>query len=264
MAVYDLEEQDQLEDLKSWWKQWGNYVTTIVLAVCVGIVGVQGWRWWQHSEAEQASVLYSALSTAARENDAAKAKEAMAELAAKHAGTGYAPRGAMVVAKVLFESGDKAGAKTQLQWAIEKTDDDSLREIARYRLAEVQFDEKQYDDALRTLDAKHDPAFAGVYADLRGDVLAAAGRRDEARTAYQTAFAKLDAKSPYRAYVQVKLDALGGPTGAAAATPPASPAAAPASPAAAPASPAAAPASPAAAAPAAGTPAPVTAAPAAK
>ena len=231
MAVYDLEEQDQLEDLKSWWKQWGNYVTAIVLALCVGIVGVQGWRWWQHSEAEQASVLYAAISTASRENDAAKAKDAMAELAAKYAGTAYAPRGAMVVAKLLFDSGDKAGAKTQLQWAIEKTDDDALREIARYRLAEVQFDEQLYDDALRTLDAKHDPAFAGVYADLRGDVLAAAGRRDEARIAYQTAVAKLDAKSPYHAYAQVKLDALGGPTVAAAsapAAPAASPAAAPA------------------------------------
>jgi len=244
MAVYDLQEQDQLEDLKAWWKQWGNYVTTVVLAVCVGIVGVQGWRWWQHSQAEQASVLYSAISTAARANDAAKAKDAMAELAAKYAGTGYAPRGGLIVAKLLFDGGDAAGAKAQLQWVIEKTDEDNLREIARYRLAEVQFDEKQYDDALRTLDTRHDAAFAGVYADLRGDVLAAAGRRDEARTAYQTAVAKLDAKSPYRAYVQVKLDALGGATAAAATGAPASAAAAP---------------SPA---PAAGTPAPLNAAPA--
>jgi len=212
MAVYDLEEQDQLEDLKAWWKQWGNYVSAVLLAICVGIVAVQGWRWWQHNQAEQASVLYGAISTAARGNDLAKAKDAMAELAAKYAGTGYAPRGGLIVAKLLFDSGDKAGAKAQLQWVIEKTSEDNLREIARYRLAEVQFDDKQYDDALRTLDAKHDDAFAGVYADLRGDVLAAAGRRDEARTAYQTAVAKLDAKSPYHGYVQVKLDALGGTT----------------------------------------------------
>ena len=211
MAVYDLEEQDQLEDLKAWWRQWGNYVSTVVLAVCVGIVGVQGWRWWQHSQAEQASVLYGAISNAVRANDLAKSKDAMAELAAKYPGTGYAPRGGLVVAKLLFDNGDKAGAKTQLQWVIEKSGEDNLREIARYRLAEVQFDDKQYDDALRTLDAKHDDAFAGLYADLRGDVLAAAGRRDEARAAYQAANAKLDAKSPYHGLVQVKLDALGGP-----------------------------------------------------
>jgi predicted negative regulator of RcsB-dependent stress response len=230
MAVYDLEEQDQLEDLKAWWKQWGNYVSSAVLAVCVGIVGVQGWRWWQHSQAEQASVLYGAISTAVRANDLAKSKDAMTELAAKYPGTGYAPRGALIVAKLLFDNGDKAGARTQLQWVIEKTGEDNLREIARYRLAEVQFDDKQYDDALRTLDAKHDDAFAGLYADLRGDVLAAAGRRDEARAAYQAANAKLDAKSPYHAYVQVKLDALGGPAAPAVAAadivaPPSAPAA---------------------------------------
>ena len=71
-------------------------------------------------------------------------------------------------------------------------------------------DDKQYDDALRTLDAKHDDAFAGIYADMRGDILAAAGRNAEARAAYQNALARLDPKSPYRSYVQVKLDAQGG------------------------------------------------------
>jgi predicted negative regulator of RcsB-dependent stress response len=216
MAVYDLEEQDQLEDLKAWWRQWGNYVSTVVLALCLGILGVQGWRFWQHSQAEQASVLYAAISAAAQANDVPKARDAMAELAAKYAGTGYAPRGGLVVAKLLFDSGDKAAAKTELQWVIEKTGDESLREIARYRLASIQLDEKQYDDALRTLDAKHDDAYTGLYADLRGDVLVAAGRRDEARLAYQTAAAKIDAKSPYHAFVQVKLDSLGGPVAPAA------------------------------------------------
>jgi len=242
MAVYDLEEQDQLEDLKSWWRQWGNLISTVVLVVCVGIVGVQGWRWWQHSQAEQASVLYQAVSTAVQTSDLAKAKDAMGEMAAKYAGTGYAPRAAMLVAKLMYDNNDKAGAKAQLQWVIEKSGEESLREIARYRLAEVQLDEKQYDDALRTLDAKHDEAFSGLYADLRGDVLAAAGRRDEARSAYQIAVAKIDAKTPYHAYVKVKLDALGGPPagvpGTVAAPAKAAATAAPAAPAPAPAQPA--------------------------
>ena len=57
---------------------------------------------------------------------------------------------------------------------------------------------KQYDDALRTLDAKHDEPFVGLYADLRGDILAAAAGNDEARAAYQAALAKLDPKSQYQ------------------------------------------------------------------
>jgi predicted negative regulator of RcsB-dependent stress response len=118
----------------------------------------------------------------------------------------------MLVAGLLFKAGDKAGAKAQLQFVLDRASEDELKQIARFRLAEVLFDDKQNDDALRMLDAKHDEPFAGVYADLRGDILAAAGRADEARAAYQSALAKLDSKSPYRAYVQVKLDSLGGPT----------------------------------------------------
>lgn len=211
MAVYDLEEQDQLEDLKAWWTQWGGYITAVGVAVCIGIVGVQGWRWWKHSQSEQASVLYGAIATAARANDLPKAKEALAGLTDHFATTGYAPGGAMIVAKLLYDSGDKAGAKAQLQWVIDRGNDDAQKQVARYRLATIQLDDGQYDDALRTLDAKTDDAFVGLYADLRGDVLAAAGKSTEARAAYQVAIAKFDPKSPYHQYVQVKQDALGGP-----------------------------------------------------
>jgi len=213
MAVYDLEEQDKLDDLKSWWKQWGNVVTGTVLAVCLGVLGVQGWRWWTQHQAEQASVLYTAVSAAARANDTAKAKDAMAQLADKFGGTGYAPRAALIMAALYFDAGDAAGAKAQLASVIDRGGDDEMKEVARLRLAAVLFDEKQYDEALRTLDAKHGEPFAGIYADLRGDILAAAGRTDEARKAYQTALARLDAKSPYRNFVQVKLDTQGGPVG---------------------------------------------------
>lgn len=211
MAVYDLEEQEQLEDLKAWWRLWGNLISGVILAVALGILGVQGWRWWQAREAGDASVLFNAVSAAVKSNDVAKAKDASAQLEERYASTGYAPRAALLVAKLLFDTGDKPGATAQLQYVLDRSREDELKQIARVRLAEVQFDAKLYDDALRTLDAKHDEPFAGVYADLRGDILAAAGRSGEARTAYQTALTKLDAKSPYHNFVQTKLDAIGGP-----------------------------------------------------
>ena len=134
----------------------------------------------------------------------------MAQLAERFGRTGYAPRAALLYAKLAWDQGDKAGAKAQLQWVIDRAGEDELKQVARFRLAEALLDEKQYDEALATLDAKHAEPFAGLYADLRGDALAAAGRHDDAKAAYQTALAKLDAKSPYRNYVQVKLDSLPG------------------------------------------------------
>ena len=136
---------------------------------------MQGWRWWSQQQAEKGSVLYNAVSAAARANDVAKAKDAMAQLADKYGGTAYAPRAALIVAATLYDAGDKAGAKAQLAAVIDRDSEDELKQIARLRLAAMLFDDKQYDDALRTLDAKHDDAFAGIYADMRGDILARRG-----------------------------------------------------------------------------------------
>ena len=100
-------------------------------------------------------MLYSAVSEAARTKDTAKAKDAIAQITDRYAGTGYAPRAALLYAKMLYDAGDRNGAKAQLAWVVEHANEDELKAIARYRLAQVQIDEKQYDAALATLDAKH-------------------------------------------------------------------------------------------------------------
>lgn len=252
MAVYDLEEQDQIDDLKAWWDRWGNVITTVVVVAAVGFAGVQGWRWWTAKQAEEAGALFSGLTQATRANDLPKAREATAQLADRFASTGYAARAALVSAKLMFDAGDAAGARAQLQWVVDHASEAELKEIARYRLAELLLNERKYDEALAMLDAKHGDPFAALYADLRGDALFAAGRAADARAAYQLAYSKFDEKSPYRSYVQVKLESLGGApaaqgTGSAAiALPPAGGAPAAAAPAPSPAAPSSAAPAPAA------------------
>jgi len=208
--MYDLEEQEQIDALKAWWRQNGRLVIAAVVAAALAAAAVTGWRSFQSGKAGEAAQLYANLEQAAAADDAAKTKELSTVLMDKYAGTAFGPMAALIAAKSSFDQGDLKSAGAQLQWALEHAKDDETAAVAQLRLAAVRLDEKQYDQALRLLEAKHPEAFAGLYLDLRGDVLVAQGKAAEASAAYKDALAKLPEQGNYRLVVQAKLDALGG------------------------------------------------------
>lgn len=209
MAHYDLEEQEQIDTLKTWWKMYGNLVSGVVVAASLVVVGWQGWNWYQAGQSGKAAAIYGVLEQAAGSGDAQKVKAAAGELAEKFGGTAYAALGAMVAAKQSFDAGDLKTAKTQLSWVAENGKDE-IRDLARLRLAAVQLDEQAYDDALKQLDAKHAPALDVRFLELKGDVLGAQGKNPEARAAYKAALEKMtDKAGAGRELLQQKLDSLG-------------------------------------------------------
>jgi predicted negative regulator of RcsB-dependent stress response len=118
--------------------------------------------------------------------------------------------GALAAARFHFDRNDLKGAKAQLQWVIERSPSEEYREIARLRLASVLLDEKAYEEALKLLEATPLEAYAAQAAVLRGDVLLAQGRRDDARAAYRLALDKAGNQGgAFRDSVQLRLDALG-------------------------------------------------------
>ncbi|CAB1369952.1 tetratricopeptide repeat protein [Denitratisoma oestradiolicum] len=220
MAVYDLEEQEQLEEIKTWWKLHGNRITTLALVVALAAVGWQGWNWWQRNQAAQASAIYMGLEKAAGERDIKRTRELAGELIDKFPRTTYAGMGALLSARVQVDGKDAKNARLQLQWAAENTRDQSLRDLARLRLAALLIDENSYDEALKQLAAEPGSAFSPRYAELKGDALAAQGKLAEARTAYDVALSGLEKQprgqgeaaamqSAYREMLQAKRDAMG-------------------------------------------------------
>jgi len=207
----DLEEQEQVAELKAWWTQHGSLVLAVVIAAAVTVVGWQGWRWYQHDQAAQASVLYDTLTKAAQAGDAKALRDAAGTLVESYPRTLYASMGALLAAKFYFERNDLKNVKAQLQWVIEHSPSEDFRDLARLRLAAVLLDEKAYDEALKLLDAPHAPAYDAQYAALKGDVLVAKNQLAEARAAYQLALEKADrGDSQFRESVRMRLEALGG------------------------------------------------------
>jgi predicted negative regulator of RcsB-dependent stress response len=215
MAVYDSEEAERIAALKDWWAKWGNLVLAITILFLLGILGAQGWRAYQAKQVAEAETLFVSVQKVAQEiavsKDWKKLSSAATALADKYPSTFYATDAQLMAAKAAFDADALTEAKAHLQWVVDKGVA-THQTVARVRLAAVLFDEKKYDDALKTLDAIKADAFTSLAADLKGDILAAQGRRDEARAAYQMAVDKADSRSPLKPISQAKLDAFGGAT----------------------------------------------------
>jgi len=207
----DLEEQEQVAELKAWWTQYGSLITAAITAAAIAFAGWQGWRWYERSQASQAGALFDTLARAAQAGDAKALRDADGALLENYPRTLYASMAALAAARFYFDRNDLKNAKAQLQWVLEQGRTDEFRDLARLRLAAVLLDEKAYDEALKLLDEKHGAAFDAEYAAAKGDVLVAKSQAEPARAAYRLALEKSgSANNAFRESVRMRLEALGG------------------------------------------------------
>jgi predicted negative regulator of RcsB-dependent stress response len=207
----DLEEQEQVAELKAWWTQYGSLITAAITAAAIAFAGWQGWRWYERSQASQAGALFDTLARAAQAGDAKALRDADGALLENYPRTLYASMAALAAARFYFDHNDLKNAKAQLQWVLEQGRTDEFRDLARLRLAAVLLDEKAYDEALKLLDEKHGAAFDAEYAAAKGDVLVAKSQAEPARAAYRLALEKSgSANNAFRESVRMRLEALGG------------------------------------------------------
>ena len=206
--AYDLEEQEQLDEFKAWWKKNGSMATNIVLAALVAYAAWQGYGYFQNKKAVEASALYQTLVV----TDLAKTAEIKAQsakLMEDFSGTPYAGRAAVFAAKANFAAQDSKSAKSQLEWATKNAKESAIKAIASLQLAGILYEEKSYDEANKVLAAITDKGYIGLKANMQGDVLLAQGKQAEAKKAYQAALEGLDAQGKMHQYTQQKLESLG-------------------------------------------------------
>ncbi|MFN4003254.1 MAG: YfgM family protein [Hylemonella sp.] len=209
MAHLDLEEQEQLDRVKHFWKQYGGLITWALVLLLAVYAGYNGWQYWQRKQAVQATALYEELERVAASGDAARLDRVLADMRERFGRTLQAQQAGLLAASVHAAAGREDAARAALQWVAEQGSDEAYRALARLRLAGLLLDAKAYGDALKLLDQDYPPEFAALVADRRGDVLLAQGRRDEAAALYQKAWAGLPADHSYRRVVDIKLAALG-------------------------------------------------------
>ncbi len=206
----DLEEQEQLAELKHFWSKYGNLITWALIVVFGTIAAYNGWNWWQRRQADQASALYDAVERAVKAKDLPQVQRALTDVRDQYGRTAYAQQAALLAAKALQDNGKDDEARATLAWVVDKASDEGYQALARLRLAALLADAKSYDDALKQLSVKFPSSFEALAADRRGDILTLQGKAGEARAEYQKALDGLGDQGEYRRLVEIKLTALGG------------------------------------------------------
>jgi predicted negative regulator of RcsB-dependent stress response len=205
----DLEEQEQLDELKHFWKQYGNLITWALIAALGTFAAFNGWNYWQRKQALEASVLYDEVERAAGTGDTARVEQAFKDIQDKFGRTAYAQQAGLLAGKVLAEKGKPDAAKSALKWVAETAGDEGHQALAKLRLAGLLVESKAYDEALQQLSGSLPAQFEPLVADRRGDIYNLQGKKDQAKAEYTKAWQAMDERAEYRRLIEVKLTALG-------------------------------------------------------
>jgi predicted negative regulator of RcsB-dependent stress response len=209
MAIDQLDEYEQGEQVRSWLRENGSSLLT---GIILGLALILGWQWWQGRgvrQKEDAAAQYTALTDAITAKDEAKVKTFAAVIDEKYADSPFAPLARMRRAQYLQASG-KADAAIDLLRKAPVPADPALAELQTLRLARLQLVAGKAEDALKTISGITAPLFPAMLGELRGDIHLARGKRDEARKAYEQAMTTLDEAAPTRRIVELKLIEAGG------------------------------------------------------
>ena len=205
----DLEEQEQLDELKHFWKSYGNAITGALLVVAVGLAGWFGYQYWQAGRATQASLMYDEVERAIQAGDSARVDRALADMNERFGSTFQARQAGLVAAKNYHDKGNTDAAVAALTAVAAKSPDDGYGAMARLRLAGLLAEKKAYDEAIKQLVGSFPKDFVPLADDRRGDVLMAQGKKAEAKAEYEKAYKGLSERFEYRRLVEVKLNSLG-------------------------------------------------------
>jgi len=204
----DLEEQEQVDELKALWKKYGDYITRGAIAFFVLYGLFQGWSYYQTKQSLGASELYQSI-TVMDEKNTKDIMQKSQSLMDDYSGTPYAGRAAILFAKASYAEGAKDKAKEKLEWASRHAKESATESIALIQLGQILLEEKKYDEALKKANAVDNEGYLGLANDLKGDILNAMNKKEDAKKAYLEALKRFGPKDPYARFTQEKLESLG-------------------------------------------------------
>lgn len=205
-----LTEQEQVQQIKAWVKQYGM---TVVAGILIAVIASSGWRYYQNYRNKQllrASATYDEMLTLRAQNNADKATEQAKKLVGHFPKSPYAQMAAFMLARDAIMKKDYPEAINQLKWVIAHSKNHAIQQIARIRIARILLSSQNADGALEILKNIDDKSFLGMIDEVRGDAYLAKNDPKSARQAYELALKELPNAEITRPLLEMKYDNLAG------------------------------------------------------
>ena len=206
MAAH-LEEQQELDDFKYFWKNWGRWLFALLIAAALGYLGYIIYKDHKiNQNREAAEVLAQMVDKAQSKADSKQINADLLKLQQDYSDTVPAAQATMMVAATEFDAGRYDTAAGHLNWVLSNQKAPLIQALAAQRLAVVLLQQKKYDAAITVLNTKVEADFEPLLWEAKGDVYAAQNKTKEATQSYQQALEKLPKDAIERELLQMKLD----------------------------------------------------------
>jgi len=205
MDIYASDEE-KAEAIKQWWRENGRSVFIGVILGIASIFGVRYWMNYQQVQTQQAAMIYQQAIVSVSNQDSEAAQASTEKLMQDNKNSAYAVFAALQMAQKASEAGEYEKAKDYLRWVKTNAELSSHQALAKLRLAKVEFDHGQLEQALEQVASNDVEAFDSLFAELEGDIKSAQGEPQQAQTAYQNALKRLNSGEPRYTLIEMKLD----------------------------------------------------------
>jgi len=183
---YETEEQ-QVDAIKNWWKENGN---TLIIGAIVGFAGLWGWRFYNESvitAQEDASQAYSDVLVKFERQGVEAGFDDLKTFIADNQDNNYAVLASLLLAKEAVVQKDFTLAKEQLVQLQSLNQYQPLNAIINLRLARVEAELGEYEQALKILELITEASFLAKANQVKGAIYLKQGDLEKARSAFQDA-----------------------------------------------------------------------------
>ncbi|AUH73122.1 YfgM family protein [Legionella sainthelensi] len=207
MSVY-MTEEEQLESIKKWWKQYGNLITIVLSLILFGVAGYRYLHWHQDKLTQQASIAYEHMMVALSNHNIKAVRSYANELIHEHSGSVYADVAHMTLAKIYVSKNKLNKATEELQSVASNSQMLALKQIAKIRIARIYAAEKSYTNALKELSSIDDNTYLPVINELKGDIYGAIGQYQEAMNSYKLALDEVKTNGMGNLFLEMKTNEI--------------------------------------------------------